>query len=180
MSDHIRAFVGRTGRRAGLPALRDRGCAVFSERGNALADLEDPQRLATGDRLQAELRKLTPENDIQGTQQARALELSNEVARLRLLAITQTGGPIPTVVFVVLLFWLALMFAGFGLITSKSPMIIVALSLCRVIRRRGLYDGRTESTVCGLVKISSAPMRFALAHPWEVTRARPARHRKSM
>ena len=120
---------------------------IFSEHGDGATGLVDAQRIAPVERLQDELRKLIPENDTQRTLQAHALELSNELVKLRLLTITQTEGSIPVLLFVVLVFSLAIMFAGFGLMTSKNPMVIVVFSLCSVICWRGFYDRRTDSTV---------------------------------
>jgi hypothetical protein len=139
--------------------------SVFSKHGHAVADLDDPQRLATGERLQAELRQLTPENDAQRTLRASGLELSNEIVQTRLLVITQSGGSIPPVFMVVLVLWLAIMFAGFGLITSKNPTVIVvlflgALSLAGAV----LMIEELNRPLEAFMKISSAPFDYALAH----------------
>src|SRR5262249_12145443 len=62
---------------------------VFSKHGRGVADLDDPQRLAIGERLEAQIRTLPAENEVQRTLQGHALELSSEVAKMRLLTITQ-------------------------------------------------------------------------------------------
>ena len=138
---------------------------VFSEHGRGVADLDDPKRLATAEMLQAELRKLTPENDVQRTLQAHALELSNEVAKMRLLTITQAEGSIPAVFLIVLVFWLAIMFAGFGLVTSKNPTVIVTLFLCALSLAGAVFMiEELNRPLEGLMKVSGAPIRYALAH----------------
>ena len=138
---------------------------VFSEHGHGATDLDDPRRLASGERLQAELRKLTPENDEQRTLQTHALELSGEVVKLRLLTITQAEGTIPAVFLVVLVLWLAIMFAGFGLVTSKNPTVIVTLFLCALsLAGAVLMIEELNRPLEGILKISSAPMRYALTH----------------
>jgi hypothetical protein len=138
---------------------------VFSEHGRGVADLDDPKRLATAEMLQAELRKLTPENDVQRTLQAHALELSNEVAKMRLLTITQAEGSIPAVFLIVLVFWLAIMFAGFGLVTSKNPTVIVTLFLGALSLAGAVFMiEELNRPLEGLMKVSGAPIRYALAH----------------
>ena len=138
---------------------------VFSEHGHGVADLDNPKRLATAERLQAELRKLTPENDVQRTLQAHALELSDEVAKTRLLAITQAEGSIPKGLLLVLVLWLAIMFAGFGLVTPKNPTVIVTLFLCALSLAGAVFMiEELNRPLEGFMKISSAPMRYALAH----------------
>jgi len=130
-----------------------------------VADLDDPQRLATGQKLQAALWQLTPENDAQRMLKAGALELSNEIAQTRLLVITQSGGSIPSVFLVVLVLWLAIMFAGFGLITSNNPTVLVVLFLCALsLAGAVLMIEELNRPLEGFMKVSSAPMRYALTH----------------
>jgi hypothetical protein len=69
--------------------------AVFSQHGHGTADLDDPKRLAAGEKLQSELENLVPQNDTQRRLQARALTISGEVAQIRLLAINQATGRFP-------------------------------------------------------------------------------------
>jgi len=104
---------------------------LFSERTRGVADLDTREALARGEKLQAELRRLTPENDEQRVLQARALEISNEVAKTRQLVLTQAQGSLPAVFLVVLVVWLSIMFAGFGLVTANNPTVIVTLFLVR-------------------------------------------------
>jgi hypothetical protein len=138
---------------------------AFSEHGRGVADLDDPKRLAVGEQLQVEIRKLTPEADVQRTLQAHALELSNEVAKMRLLTITQAEGSIPVVFLIVLVFWLAIMFAGFGLVTAKNPTVIVTLFLCALSLAGAIFMiEELNRPLEGLMKISGAPIRYALAH----------------
>jgi len=138
---------------------------VFSDRGRGVADLDDPQRLAVGDRLQAEIRKLTAENDVQRSLQARALDLSNEVAKMRLLTINQAHGSIPVVFLIVLVLWLAIMFAGFGLVTSKNPTVIITLFLCALSLAGAVFMiEELNRPLEGLMKVSSTPIRYALSH----------------
>jgi Protein of unknown function (DUF4239) len=138
---------------------------VFSESGRGVADLDDPKRLATGERLETEIRKLTPENDVQRTLQARALGLSNEIAKLRLLTVTQAEGSIPAAFLILLVLWLAIMFAGFGLVTSGNPTVIVALFLCALSLAGAVFMvEELNRPLEGMMKTSGAPLRYALTH----------------
>jgi hypothetical protein len=138
---------------------------VFSKHGHGVADLDDPQRLATGERLQAELRQLSPENDAQRTLRASALEISTEIAQTRLLTITQSGGSIPPVFLAVLVVWLAIMFAGFGLITAKNPTVIVALFLGALSLAGAVFMiEELNRPLEGFMRVSSAPLQYALTH----------------
>jgi hypothetical protein len=138
---------------------------VFSSHSHGVADLDNAQGSAVGERLQTELQKLTPANDMQRTLQARALELNNEVAKIRLLTITQAEGSIPRVFLVVLVAWLAIMFAGFGLVTSRNPTVIATLFLCAVsLAGAVVMVEELNRPLDGFMRVSSAPLRYALAH----------------
>ena len=138
---------------------------VFSDHGRGVADLDDPQRLAMGERLQAEIRTLTPENDVQRALQAHALELANEVVKMRLLTITQAEGSIPAVFLIVLVLWLAIMFAGFGLVTSKNPTVVVTLFLGALSLAGAVFMiEELNRPLEGLMRISAAPLQYALSH----------------
>jgi hypothetical protein len=148
--------------RAAVTATVD---SLFSERGHGVADIDTRETLTRGENLQAELRGLAPENDSQRVLQARALEISNEVAQTRLLAITQAQAPMPAVFLVILVLWLAIMFAGFGLVTAKNPTVLLTLFLCALsVGAAVLMIEELNRPLEGLMKVSGAPMRYALAH----------------
>ena len=138
---------------------------VFSKHAHGLADLDTRERLAMSESLQADIRKLTPENDAQRTLQARALEISNDITQTRLLALTQAQASIPALLLVVLTLWLAIMFAGFGLVTSRNPTVIVTLFLGAVsLAGAILMIEELSRPFEGLIRVSGAPLRYALGH----------------
>lgn len=138
---------------------------VFSDRGRGVADLDDPRRAATGEETQAAIRNLAPENDLQRALQARALDLSNEVAKMRLLTITQAQGSIPGGFLVVLVLWLGIMFAGFGLVSARNPTVVVTLFLGALSLAGAIFMiEELNRPLEGFLKISGAPIQFALSH----------------
>lgn len=138
---------------------------LFSSHSRGVADLDTSESLARGERLQAQLRQLTPENDAQRVLQARALEISNDVAQTRQLVITQAQGSLPAAFLVILVLWLSIMFAGFGLVTANNPTVLVTLLLCAVsVAGAVLMIEELNHPLAGLMKVPSAPMRYALAH----------------
>jgi hypothetical protein len=138
---------------------------VFSKHSRGVADLDDPQRLAIGDRLQAQIRVLPAETEVQRTLKSQALELSNEVAKMRLLTITQARGSIPAMFLVVLVLWLVIMFAGFGLVTARNRLVMVTLFLCALSLAGAVFMiEELNQPLEGLMQVSSAPMRYALSH----------------
>jgi hypothetical protein len=138
---------------------------VFGSPGSGAAKLDSPEGLARSDQLEADVRNLTPQNDVQRTLQARALEIANDIAQTRLLVINQAQGSLPGAFLLVLVLWLAIMFAGFGLVTTRNPIVIVTLALCALsLAGAVLMSEELNQPLTGLLKLSGAPMRYALAH----------------
>jgi len=138
---------------------------LFAEHSHGVAEFDTRAALARGENLQAELRRLTPENDAQRVLQARALELSSQVAQTRMLAITQAQTSLPPVFVVILVLWLSIMFAGFGLVTKSNATVIVTLFLSALsVAGAVLMIEELNRPLEGLMRVSSAPMRYALAH----------------
>jgi hypothetical protein len=138
---------------------------LFSGEGSGLAKLDAPERLARVEQMQTKLRELAPRNDVQRSLQAHALELGNELAQMRWLLIAQGEGAIPTPFLVVLVLWLAIIFAGFGLLSAKNPTVVAILVVCALSVSGAIFlIEEMDRPLEGLMKISSAPMRNALAH----------------
>ena len=138
---------------------------LFSKEGSGLAKLDSSERLARVEQMQAKLRELAPRNDAQRALQSRALELGNELVQMRWLLIAQGEGAIPTPFLVVLVFWLAIIFAGFGLLSAKNATVVAILFVCALSVSGAIFlIEEMDRPLEGLMKISSAPMRNALAH----------------
>jgi hypothetical protein len=138
---------------------------VFSAHSPGLTDGDTRQGEARVEHLQAGLQGLTPESEAQRALKARALELTNGVAQTRLLTLTQAQVSMPPVFLVVLVVWLSIMFAGFGLVTAKNRTVIVALFLCSLsLAGAVLMIEELNRPLDGLMRVSGAPMRYALEH----------------
>jgi hypothetical protein len=138
---------------------------VFSGERSSFANLGAPERLARVEAIQVKLRELTPQNDAQRALQSRALEISNELLHMRWLLITQGEGAIPTPFLVVLVLWLAIIFAGFGLLSAKNATVVAILVVCALSVSGAIFlIEEMDRPLDGLMKISAAPLRSALAH----------------
>jgi hypothetical protein len=128
-------------------------------------NLDTQQRLAQWEQLQRKLRELVPGNDLQRSYQSEALALYRDLMRARWLIIEQGKGSMPIPVLVVLVLWLAIIFAGFGLVTVKNSTVVVVLLLCALSVSGSIFlIEEMNRPFQGLMKISSAPMRNALDH----------------
>ena len=125
--------------------------------------LSSPQATAAMEGFQQRLRALPPQNDAQRSLQSRALELSDAVTQARWLGIAHEENAIPTPFLVVLVFWLAVMFASFGLFAPRNAIAIAVLFLGAVSLSAAIsLIEELNDPLEGFITISRAPMERAL------------------
>ena len=112
------------------------------------------------DKIQA----LSPQNDAQRGLQAQALAISTGLGQTRWMLAGQSGRSIPKPFLVVMVCWLAIIFVSFGLFARPNTTVIVALFVCALSFSSAIFlILELDQPFEGLVQISSAPMREALA-----------------
>jgi hypothetical protein len=125
--------------------------------------LSSPQATAAMEGFQQRLRALPPQNDAQRSLQSRALELSDAVTQARWLGIAHEENAIPTPFLVVLVFWLAVMFASFGLFAPRNAIAIAVLFLGAVSLSAAIFlIEELNNPLEGFIAISRTPMERAL------------------
>lgn len=112
--------------------------------------------------IETQIVNLAPGNDAQRWFKGEALKLSEDVMRTR-WRLLGSGGAIPFAFLVVVIFWLTVTFASFGLYAPRNATVVgvlflaalsVALALFLIVELDGPFDG--------LIRVSSTPIRFAL------------------
>jgi len=137
---------------------------TFSENGSE-EKLDTPDKRARIEQLQAKLLELAPRTDAQRSLQAHALKLINELAETRWLVIMQGDGTTPMPFLVLLVLWLAIIFAGFGLVTAKNATVVVILLVWALSVSGAIFMiEEMNRPLEGLMKISGAPLRNALTN----------------
>jgi len=123
-----------------------------------------PEQLVQTESIRAKLWDLAPQNDTQRGLRSQAVEIAGEMSSTAWLLIVQKEESIPTVLIFVLTSWLAIIFATFGLFAPRNAMVIAALFVCALsVSGAILLILEMNSPFSGFVRISSAPMRDALA-----------------
>ena len=106
---------------------------------------------------------LTPQDERQKYLRPLSLNLSSTMIQARWSLEQRTGHSVPIPFLVLLIFWLAIVFASFGLFAPANPTAIVALFLCAVAVSGGIYlIEDLDNPRSGFVQISSDSMRKAL------------------
>jgi hypothetical protein len=107
---------------------------------------------------------LTPQNDTQRSMQSQALTLAADVGRMRLLLFEHLGASIPVPFLAVLVFWLCIIFASFGLFAPRNATVITVLCVCALSVSGAIFlILELDRSFEGLLQVSSAPLRAALA-----------------
>lgn len=106
---------------------------------------------------------LAPASDAQRALKARIQTLIGEVAEARWLGYEQSESPTPAAFLIVMVSWLAAMFAGFGLFAPRNPTALVALAIGALAVSTAVFLIEEMSRpLDGLIAIPSAPLRDAL------------------
>lgn len=88
-----------------------------------------------------------------------------DVERRRFTLIEQMRHSIPPLVLWVVIAWLGLIFLSFGLNAPRNPVVMLTLVLSAVAISSSIYlIDEMDTPLEGTIKISSNPMREALAH----------------
>jgi hypothetical protein len=113
----------------------------------------------------AKIDELGPRNDDQRWLRERARQISMDLGQMRWLLLQQADPAIPMPFLVVVVFWLTMLFASFGLFAPRNMTVITTQFVCALSVSTAIYlilD--LERPFHGLIQISSVPFRNALAH----------------
>ena len=107
---------------------------------------------------------LSPQNETQRSLRGQALTMAADVGRTRLLLFENLGSSIPVPFLVVLVFWLCIIFASFGLFAPANATVITVLCVCALSVSGAIFlILELDRSFEGLLQVSGAPLRAALA-----------------
>src|SRR5215470_17246680 len=114
--------------------------------------------------IENDILRLTPETESQRWFRSEALKLTSEVLRTR-WRLLSAGGAVPKQFLIVVIFWLSMTFASFGLSAPRNATVMTVFAISTLSVAAAVFlifelDGPFE----GIIRVSSAPMRFALAN----------------
>ena len=146
--------------RRGVAAMADR---IWRENGADSRAAEPFEATAAALTFYDEILKLSPQNDIQRSLQARAVDSVQDLGKTRLLLFAEAGRTIPMPFLLVLVSWLATLFASFSLFADNNATTIVALGIFALSASASIFlILELSQPFTGLMMISSEPLRHAL------------------
>jgi hypothetical protein len=106
---------------------------------------------------------LTPKDEKQKYLRTLCVNLSSTLIEARWSLETREGHSTPVPFLILLIFWLAIVFASFGLFAPANPTTIVVLFLCSLAVSVGIVlIEELDNPQSGLIQISADSMRKAL------------------
>ena len=113
--------------------------------------------------IQQEIFTISPQNEKQRWLHSNALEISNTLARSRWTTLEQIGTRFPWPFLIIVVFWLAIIFASFGLFAPRNASVIAALFVAALGLAGAVFMIlEMEQPYQGVVKIPSTSLRIAL------------------
>jgi Protein of unknown function (DUF4239) len=107
---------------------------------------------------------LSPTTEAQRFIQKRALEIGGALRHTRALMLEQANSSISWPFLAVLVFWISVLFVGFGLFARANATVIVALFIGALSVSSAIFlILELNHPYLGLMRISGAPLRNALA-----------------
>lgn len=113
--------------------------------------------------LQTMLGTLAPKNDVERAAAAKALRLADEIEQILSLAAAQTGSSITMPLLVLLVFWFAVIAAGWNLFAPRNGTTVVINVLCAVSLGGAIFLLlEMDTPFGGMIRISSQPLHAVL------------------
>ncbi|TCU32646.1 DUF4239 domain-containing protein [Rhizobium azibense] len=115
--------------------------------------------------VQVEIRALARVDEAHRTLQSRALVVSGEIAEAHWMMVETGTEGLPTAFLVILVFWLAWLFATFGLQAPPNATVVCIILVCAVSVAGAVFlIVDMAHPYIGAVHVSDEPLRSALAH----------------
>ena len=113
--------------------------------------------------VQRDLFALSPQTEQQRWLRNNALQITSTIAESRWTTIEQIGSRFPWAFFVVVVAWLTVIFASFGLYAPRNASVVAALLVAALALAGPIFMMlEMDQPYGGLVKIPSASLRVAL------------------
>jgi hypothetical protein len=114
--------------------------------------------------LYESIAKLSPQNASQRSLQNQAMNMAVALGQIRMLLFEGIGNSIPYPFLVILVFWLTVIFASFGLFAPRNATVIAIFLVCAVSVSAAIFLViELDRSFEGILRVSSAPLRTALA-----------------
>ena len=114
--------------------------------------------------LMAGIRQLSPQTDLQRELKSQALQQIDEILKTRWIMFEETSITVPMPFLVIVVCWLTLIFASFGMYAPGNATAVGVLVICALSVAGSVFLILELNTpFSGFMKVSGEPLRLALA-----------------
>ena len=108
------------------------------------------------------IRRLSPRDDAQRALRSRALDLSESLLQARWPVLAGSATSVPMTFLVILMLWLTITFASFGLFSPWNATVLTVLCVCALSVGSAMFlILEMDAPFDGLLKVSADPWRYA-------------------
>lgn len=144
----------------GIVIIHDR---IWSSDGERAADLDPTGTQSQADAFVVSLERLLPKSDSQSILKSQAMQIVQSLGQTRLLMFEQSGSTISWPFLTVLVFWICMLFLGFGLFARFNLTVTVALFIGAIsVGGAVLLILELSEPYGGFMRIADTPLRSAL------------------
>ena len=120
---------------------------------------------AVGNEAYDKIQSLQPTTDDQRTLKNQALNQSIQIGEQRWLLFERSGSSISKMLLGVVICWIAILFVSFGLFAPANSTVVAALMIAALCFSGAIFlILELDHPFDGLIRISSDPLKLALAH----------------
>jgi hypothetical protein len=114
--------------------------------------------------LYDKIQEIAPQTDSQRAFQAQAMKTALDMGQARWVLFAQKGRSIPTPFLVVMVAWVTLLLGSFSLFAPRNATVVITLLICALAISSAVFlILELDQPFNGMIQISSAPLRHALA-----------------
>jgi hypothetical protein len=137
---------------------------IWPEEGAGAANLAPGEARVAGEAMYDRIADLSPHTDAQRALKARALEITSDIYQERVRLFARHNSSLPLPFLVVLVFWLIVLFAGYGLLAPRNLTVVAVLLLCTLSVSAAIFLLLELATpFAGMLRLSSGPLHDALS-----------------
>lgn len=148
-------------------AVASRVSEMWPEGGGHAEELGAPSKAEArppAEHIEDQILALTPATDSQRWFKTESLKLTEEVLRARWRVLGSSAGSVPRAFLSVVIFWLSMTFASFGLAAPRNATVVTVFAISAMSVAAAVFliielDGPFE----GVIRISSEPFRLVMA-----------------
>jgi hypothetical protein len=124
---------------------------------------DSPAATTTALAIFAQITALAPKDDFHQAIKDQALDLAKTAGKARWQLVAEEGSSIPVPFLAILIFWLSILFASFGLFAPRNATVMVAFTVCAMSVAGAIFlIIELDRPFQGLMQISSEPFRKVL------------------